>query len=91
MTYINKPIVYAFYFLRSPYKNWFCYFKTIADKLKKPEIKVFAAFFPSYHYPAGNNIFKVNNRNTKMRCEIRSKLTIKIPKLLTFNIFHNLF
>ena len=32
-------------------------------------------------------MFKVNNKNTKMRCEIRSKLTIKIPKLLTFNYF----
>ena len=27
--------------------------------------------------PAGNSIFKVNNRNTRKRCEICSKLTIK--------------
>ena len=36
-------------------------------------------------------MFKVNNRNTKTRCEICSKLTIKIPErlvslLLTLNI-----
>ena len=31
-------------------------------------------------YPAGNYIFKVNNRNTKTKCEICSKLTIKIPE-----------
>ena len=30
--------------------------------------------------PAGNCMFKVNNRNTRTRCEIWSKLTIKIPK-----------
>ena len=29
--------------------------------------------------PAGNYMFKVNNRNTRTRCEICSKLTIKIP------------
>ena len=37
-------------------------------------------------------MFKVNNRNTKTRCEICSKLTIKIPErllslLLTLNIY----
>ena len=31
-------------------------------------------------YPAGNYMFKVNNRNTRTRCEICSKLTIKIPE-----------
>ena len=30
--------------------------------------------------PAGNYMFKVNNRNTKTRCEICSKLTIKTPE-----------
>ena len=30
--------------------------------------------------PAGNYMFKVNKRNTKTRCEICSKLTIKIPE-----------
>ena len=30
--------------------------------------------------PAGNYMFKVNNRNTGTRCEICSKLTIKIPE-----------
>ena len=31
-------------------------------------------------YPAGNYMFKVNNRDTRTRCEIFSKLTIKIPE-----------
>ena len=30
--------------------------------------------------PAGNYILKVNNRNTRARCEIYSKLTIKTPE-----------
>ena len=29
--------------------------------------------------PVGNYIFKVNNRNSRTRCEICSKLTIKTP------------
>ena len=29
--------------------------------------------------PGGNHIFKVNNKNTRARCEICSKLTIKTP------------
>ena len=31
-------------------------------------------------HPAGNYLFKVNNRNTRTRCEICSKLTIKAPE-----------
>ena len=30
--------------------------------------------------PTGNSMFKVNNRNTRARCEICSKLTIKTGK-----------
>ena len=30
--------------------------------------------------PAGNYVLKVNNRNTRARCEIYSKLTIKTPE-----------
>ena len=30
--------------------------------------------------PAGIYLLKVNNRNTRTRCEICSKLTIKIPE-----------
>ena len=32
------------------------------------------------HYPAGIYLLKVNNRNSRTRCEICSKLTIKTPK-----------
>ena len=48
--------------------------------------------------PARNYMFKVNNRNTRTRCEICSKLTIKtlerrvlVSLLLTLNIFQTLF
>ena len=43
---------------------------------------------PCILYPANTNMFKVNNRSTRTRCEICSKLTII---LLTSKIFHTLF
>ena len=44
-----------------------------------------------YTMPVGIYMFKVHNRNTRTRCEICLKLTIKTPELLTLNIFHTLF
>ena len=32
------------------------------------------------NYPAGIYLLKVNNRNTRARCEICSKLTVKTPE-----------
>ena len=40
--------------------------------------------------PAGNYMFKVNNRDARKSCEICSKLTIKIP-IQGVNIFHTLY
>ena len=34
----------------------------------------------SFNIPAGTYLLKVNNRNTRTRCEICSKLTIKTPE-----------
>ena len=34
----------------------------------------------NYSYQAGIYLLKVNNRNTRTRCEICSKLTIKTPE-----------
>ena len=31
-------------------------------------------------FPAGIYLLKVNNRNTRTKCEICSKLTVKIPE-----------
>ena len=36
--------------------------------------------FQGYRDPASIYLFKVNNRNTRARCEICSKLTIKTPE-----------
>ena len=44
---------------------------------KKKNAETFIALF---NYPAGNYVFKLNNRNTRARCEICSKLTIKTPE-----------
>ena len=41
------------------------------------------------NYPAGNDMFKVNNENTRKSFEICSTLTI-MSLLLTLNIFHTL-
>ena len=34
----------------------------------------------THNSPAGNYMFKGNNRSTRTRCEICSKLTIKAPE-----------
>ena len=53
---------------------------------------MWTAFFPvmpqtDYNKPAGIYLLKVNNRNTGTRCEICSKLTIKIPERRQWRIF----
>ena len=54
----------------------------------------------SCEHPFNIYLFKVNNSNTRERCELCSKLTIKTPErrrhrllflLLTLNIFYTLF
>ena len=47
-----------------------------------PERIVKCAHLAPYetHIPAGNYMFKINNKNTRTRCEICSKLTIKTPE-----------
>ena len=47
---------------------------------QKLDVKTLFQFFESYQNPASNYMFKVNNKNTGTRCEIYSKLTIKIPE-----------
>ena len=39
--------------------------------------------------PTGIYQFKVNNRNTRTRCEIYSKLTIKIVKIIKIKILNS--
>ena len=43
----------------------------------------------NFKFATGKNMFKVDNRNTKIRCEICWKLTMSIN--LTLTIFHILF
>ena len=42
--------------------------------------KVPTLYFELSLKPAGNYMFKVNNRNTRTRCEIFLKLSIKTPE-----------
>ena len=47
----------------------------------KPFNELISVYFMQHkilaNYSAGNYIFKVNNRNTRTRCKICSKLTVK--------------
>ena len=52
--------------------NFICFL--ILEKLNFHKMSVFWAITP------GTYLLKVKNRNTKTRCEICSKLTIKIPE-----------
>ena len=50
--------------------------------------------YRGFRYPVSIYLLKVNNRNTRIRCGICPKLTIKtllLTLLLTLNIFHTLF
>ena len=40
------------------------------------------------HIPAGIYLLKVNNRNTRTRCEMCSKLTIKLTVDFIFDFSH---
>ena len=42
----------------------------------------------SRKFNLGNYMFKLNYRNTRARCEICSKLTIKTPALFIVNFEH---
>ena len=59
------------------------------DNNKPTRTTSVASFRPAYIY-----LFKVNNKNTRKRCEIYSKLTIKTPErhhdvVLVFLLFFN--
>ena len=57
--------------------SYFLEIKKIENNTQKSKPQKFLLL--SY-VPAGNYIFKVNNRNTRTRCEICSELTIKTPE-----------
>ena len=65
------------------YKNLTCGMRFIFTKILNALVilviwNLNGALF--YDNPAGNNLFKVNNGNTRTRCEICSKLKIKTPE-----------
>ena len=66
-------------------------------------VKLFTIKIFKRHFPANTSLFKVNNRNTRKRCEICSKLIIETRieynrtdvvlefLSLTLNLFHTFF
>ena len=57
--------------------SWLC---TKANVISKEFTQNLKRLSQAVVAPAGNYMFKVNNRNTRTRCEICSKLTIKTPE-----------
>ena len=71
--------------------NWFILMASGVSNTKNTKHIYFQCF---QELPANIYLFKINNRNTRKRCEICSKLTIKSPERrhwLTLNIFHTFF
>ena len=54
--------------------------KLVNDTRKKNESMLFYIASNCNCIPAGIYLFKVNNRNTRTKCEICSQLTIKTPE-----------
>ena len=74
---LKAPIINTTDDIQSLTKNYENHISIRKIKEAYPEI---TRQFPFYISPAGNYMFKVNNRNTRTRCEICSKLTIKTPE-----------
>ena len=61
---------------------------SFAISLSKCDLSLIDSF--TFFFPAGNYMFRVNNRNTRIKREICSKLTIKTPEwrqLHRFGVF----
>ena len=56
------------------------FFIYIISKFQLFSFKVIPPLLHGTSNPAGIYLLKVNNRNTRTRCEICSKLTIKTPE-----------
>ena len=80
------------FFQELPFQRIVCFSTTNFFTLTSFSMTLFISW-----YPVGIYLLKVNNRDTRKRCEICSKLTIKpigvvlVSLLLTLNIFHTLF
>ena len=73
--FLNKKWYFYLFYCANLVSAEIHFFELKLERLTTNEI---AGFFN--HIPAGNYMFQVNNRNTRLRCEICSKLTIKIPE-----------
>ena len=73
-----------YFSLYSVFKSQLC---SSSDRKNKNMVLVYRSLVPidRWHafytyFPVGNYMFKVNYKNTRIRCEICSKLTIKTPE-----------
>ena len=66
-----------FQFFRFSTKLIHIYYQNLATKSYWKDLPVCSCIMEGRFFPAGIYLLKVNNRNTKRRCEICSKLTIR--------------
>ena len=61
-------------------QSWECQPRDEFENLMYNPKKTLTTSIRLLHFPVGIYLLKVNNRNTRTRCEICSKLTIKTPE-----------
>ena len=84
------PCLFELYYLQSFCKKIFEYEAALLTVILQVKPYVIPTSLLDI-FPANIYLFKVNNRNTRKRCEIYSKLTIKIPERRQCCQFHPLF
>ena len=74
---IREKVLFFFFFFCWKLSNDTLMWQGIREHGLLGMIHKFIEFVISVIYPVGNYMLKVNNRNTRTRCEIHSKLIIK--------------
>ena len=77
---LQGPSPWPIFLLLIFFNLFFCYFALLLNRVPTRVRKSKTNTFDESINPAGIYLLKVSNRNTRARCEICSKLTIKTPK-----------
>ena len=83
---LSPPLI----FLLGPLSPLYWFFLS-TQATTVPRKRVHYVFQKRLYVPAGNYMFRVNNRNTRARCEISSELTIKTQRTSPLASFWFLF
>ena len=80
MQFVTKLKLFFFNFFLEKTDNSTCVALSSVGPKVSLTLELVIDFPYSCAFPAGINLLKVNNRSTRTRCEICSKLTIKTPE-----------